>query len=361
MSDAHTKKMLREYVEQAPAPMFLSGFFRSPPENFHTTESVELDVERDGEDVAIVVQDLSVGGRKNESSLYTNKEFTPPIFKEEATIPAHKLLSREPGQHSNMEPVYSANALRRTSRVMRKMDAKIRRSIELQASQVFQTGSVTLTDSDGTSLFTLDYQAKAAHMATVGTTWGTDGSTGDPLADLASLLRTVRRNGKVRPTRAIFGESALQRLLANDDVKARLDNRRFELGEIAPAPAGADSAYRYGVLWVDTYPIEIWRYDADYIAPETGDLTPYVSDNNVIILGDSRLDLTYGAVPRIGAPDPRALPFLPARLSGPGAGIDIHPNAWLSNDGQAVHLSVAARPLCIPTAIDTFARLTVVA
>lgn len=36
---------------------------------------------------------------------------------------------------------------------------------------------------------------------------------------------------------------------------------------------------------------------------------------------------------------------------------DLHPNAWLEPNGEAITLEVSARPMCIPTAIDTFGCL----
>ena len=63
MSGSTTKRMISAYIQMAAPVMFLSGLFRSPAENFHTTEEVEIDIIRSDEDVSIVVQDLSTGYR----------------------------------------------------------------------------------------------------------------------------------------------------------------------------------------------------------------------------------------------------------------------------------------------------------
>lgn len=354
MSDERTKKMLRQYVEQSAAPAFLTGFFQSPAENFHTTEAVEFDIERDGEDVAVVVQDLSVRGRKNEHTLYTNKEFVPPIYKEEATVPANKLIERSPGQSANVEPVYAANAAQRTLNVFRKMERKIRRSIELMASQVLQEGQLTLVDSGGNSLFTMDFSPKATHFPTVSNTWG--GGSDTPIADLESLADAIYVDGKSEPFRCIFGKDALVNFLSNAEVQKFLDTRRMGLGAIGrPETRGAGGKF-HGEFSTGQFTFEIWSYTGFYIDPQ-GSTQKYVDPTKVIMLGDGRLDLTFGAVPRIGSVDARALPFLPSRMSSPGAGIDMHPNAWLNEDGSGVNLQIAARPLTIPTAIDTFGCL----
>ena len=361
MSDASTKHMITEYMEEASAPMFLSGFFQSPPRNFHTTEKIEIDVLRDEEEIAVVITDLSADARSNESTLYTNKGFTPPIFKEEGAINAYKLIKRRAGEDPFQDPDFGSNALDESFTIFRRLDRKIRRSVELMASQVLQTGKLTLIDNAGVELYALDFQPKSTHMVTTGTTWHTAGTSGDPLADLASLAEVVRRDGKKQPNKLLFGTSALSRFLANANVKERLDNRAMQLGSIAPESRGQGATFQ-GWVWIGHYKFEIWMYDGFYKHPQTGTLTPYIDTDNVIMTSDgARLDLSYGAIPRITGPEARALPFLPPRMSSSEAGLDLTTNAWITPNGETLMVSAGTRPLTIPTAIDTFGRLNVTA
>lgn len=361
MSDASTIRMIEMYMEEASAPMFLSGFFRSPPRNFHNSEAVEIDIVREDEDVAIVIQDLSAGGRLNEATQYTNKKFIPPIFKEIGAISAYKQIERRAGQNPFQDPSFALNATEEAFDLFRKLERKIRRSIELMAAQVLQTGAVTLTNESGTALYTLNFQPKATHMATVGTTWATNGTTGNPMGDLSDLGDVVRQDGKHDPTDLIFGKSAWQRFVANPEVKAQLDNRRTEIGGIRPEVRGQGASYR-GTIWIDHYEYRMWMYSGFYKDPVSGNPTPYISPDNVIMLSESgRLDLSYGAIPRITGPEQRALPFLPTRMSDGERGLDLTPNAWLTPDGENLFVQAGTRPLTIPTAIDTFARLDVTA
>ena len=361
MSDSSTKQMIAEYMEEAPAPLFLSGFFQSPPRNFHTTEKVEIDVIRDDEEVAIVITDLSAGARMNESSRYTNKAFTPPIFKEAGAIHAYKQIQRQAGQDPFQSPDYGSNALTEAFAIFRKLERKIRRSVELMASQVFQTGVLTLTDAAASALYSLDFQAKATHMVTVTTTWAANGSTGDPLTDLGDLAAVIRRDGKKSPDKLVFGADAFKRFLANALVAARLDNLRMELGQVAPVSRGEGATFQ-GYVWIGHYRFEMWTYDGFYKDPSSGDLTPYLAEDNVVMLASTgRLDLSFGAIPRIVGPDPRAMPFLPPRMSSGDRGIDLTTNAWITADGESLMVSAGTRPLTIPTAIDTFGCLTCIA
>jgi len=362
MSDAATKRMIQAYLERAMAPMFLSGFFRTPPENYHRTEKVEIDIEREGEELAVVLTDLSQGPRYNESTLLTNKEFTPPIFDEAGTLNGFDLIKREPGQDPFQDPNYTANAMRRAFSIFRKCELKVRRAVEHMASQVLQTGKLTLVDANGTELFTLDFQPKASHFPNAGTTWGETGA--DPLGDLQSLSKVIRRDGHMSPNILAFGDTAFEKFLDDSGVQNRLDARRYELGGIAPEFMD-NYATRQGTIAIGNYRFEMWTYDGTYVDPQTGNPTPYMDPDKVVVMGtQSRLDLTYGAIPGLVSPDPRVQGFLdamPGRIASPQNGLDLTTNAWITSDNRSMMVSAGTRPLTIPTGIDTFGCLTTTA
>ncbi len=358
MSDDSTKRMIEVYMQDASAPQFLAGFFQSPARNFHTSENVELDILREDEDIAVVVEDISVGGRENVASRYTNKEFTPPIFNETGTINAYNQIKRRAGVDPFQDPNYGANAIREAFRIARLLESKIRRSVELMASQVLQTGALTLIDSDSVTRYSLDFLPKATHNVDV-TQWAADGSTGEPLADVEALARVIRKDGKKNPTKLVFGAVAWQRWFANADVKEafRNDGLKDSMGLLTPQVRGEGATFM-GMVRTGSYNFEMWLYEADFKHPDTGVLTPYITDDTMIMLSDAgRLDLTYGAIPRPFGADARAMPFLPGRMSNTANGLDLTLNAWIEPNGRTMKLEVGTRPLTIPTAIDTFGTL----
>ncbi len=360
MSDQSTVRMIDLYMEEASAPMFLSGFFQSPPRNFHTSEKVEIDIIRDEEDVAIVITDLSTGSHLNESNLYQNKGFTPPIYSEMGAINAYKQLQRHAGHTPFEDPDYGANAMEEAFGIGRKLERKIRRAVELMASQVLQTGALTLINGSGVAVYTLDFGMKNTHLVNAAATWAPDGSTGSPLVDLEALARVVRRDGKKSPNRLIFGGTAFQCFLANADVQKQLQSIGGlgpAVGQITPQARGEGATFQ-GYIWIGNYRFEMWTYDGFFKHPQTGVLTDYVSADNVIMLSDqSRLDLTYGAIPLLKRPDAAALAFMPPRMSSGERGLDLTMNAWFMPDGSNLMVSAGTRPLTIPTAIDTYAVL----
>jgi len=357
MSGTTTTRMIRAYNQMAQPLLFLSGFFQSPPENFHTTEEVEIDIIRSDEDISIVIQDLSTGYRMNSDDLYTNKGFKPPIHKEAISINSFDLLKRMPGQDPFQSPNFRASLITRMFNGMTKVERKIRRSVELQASQVLQTGILTLTDDAGTALYTLDYKAKATHFPTAGTAWNAGGAT--IAADISALAEIIRNDGLADPDQLIMGIDAFEAFIADAEIQKRYDNRRIDLGTISPMEMRGNGGSFRGVVEIGNYRYDIWTYGGRYKDPQTGNKVQFVDPANVIVRASSgRLDATFGAIPNIGnlvgGQATQLLPELPGRISNAAGGMDLFTNAWLSQDGEQLFGGVGARPLMIPTAIDTF-------
>ena len=357
MSTASTTRLIDLYVERASMPALLAGFFTSPPEAFHATESVEIDVIRDNETVPVVITDLSTGGRMNEDNIYTNKGFVPPLFQEKGRINAMKTMARAPGVDPFQNVDFLRNALTESTRVYEKLERKLKRGIELMASQVLQTGVLTLIDENGTTLFSLDFQMKATHQVNPATSWATDGSTGDPLGVLETTADLIRQDGKGDPNILVFGTTAFNKFLANAKVKAALIPAPLGLGigAMAPSVRGGGATFQ-GRIWIGNYQFEMYTYAAGYVHPQTGAYTRYVSAGNVIMLtGGARMILSFGAIPYIAPPDPRAAAFIPARVNSMGRGIDIYNSAYITENNQNVIVECGCRPLTIPVAIDSFA------
>lgn len=357
MSGSTTRHMIAAYIQDAMPTLFLSGLFRSPPENFHSSEEVEFDIMRSDEEIAIVVTDLSTGGRMNSADLYTNKSFKPPILDEEFPINSFSLIKREAGQNPFESPDFRGNLISRFFRSMTKIERKIRRTVELQASQVLQTGTITLIDATGTALYTLDYKPKATHFPTAGTAWNAGGA--DILGDLLSLINVIRDDGLANPDQLLMGENAFEAAVKDAAFKDRFETRRIDLGTIAPMVMRGDGGNFRGVVEIGNYRLDIWTYGGKYNHPQTGAKTSFIDPAKVVVRASSgRLDLTFGAIPNIGLllgeTGSNLLPELPSRLANAEGGMDLFTNAWLSTNGKQLFGSAGARPLCIPTAIDTY-------
>jgi hypothetical protein len=106
------------------------------------------------------------------------------------------------------------------------------------------------------------------------------------------------------------------------------------------------------------YEFEMWTYDGTYKDVETGTVTPYVTDDLVIMTSaDARLDLSFGTIPTIVNVDTRVLAFVPSSLSLPERGIALTLFAWPNPNGTAINVDIGTRPLTIPVEIDSIGVL----
>lgn len=353
-----TKIMLAAYVQSAMPTMFLSGMFQTPAGNFHQSEEVEIDIVRTEEDVSIAIQDLSTGARLNSEDIYTSKGFKPPIHKEAGVINAHSLLGRNPGDNPYADRSYIAKALERGIRIAAKLGNKIARAIELQSSQVLQTGVVTLIDENGVAIYTIDYKPKISHFPTSAIVW--DNASSTKLADIEVLANEIRTDGLVDPDMLIMGEASYELFIKDAEVLERLDNRRIEGNRIVPMDRMGNGGIYRGVIEIGNYNYDIYTHAGRYKDPQTKVSTKYVGDDKVIVRASiGRLDGTFGDIPRIsGQNDPRVPAGLTERMSVPGTMLDTRLNSWITPDDETMMVQAGTRPLMIPTAIDTYGCLT---
>jgi len=351
--------MIQAYFQDAEPTQFFTGMFRAPRENFYSSQHVEYDIVRGGEEVAIAVQDLSAGHRNNATEIYTNKQLTAPIYKEAVAINSWDLLKRRPGNDPFEDPAFLADATAQVFRGVRKIEQKIRRSIELQGSQILQTGTSTLVDTNGDTIYSIDFKPKATHFVTAGTAWNAGGA--DILGDILAMCGVVRQDGKVKPDQVLLGEDALEAFLLDADIQARYDGRRLNRGDIRSSRFLGEGEIFHGTLDVGNYKLDIISYDGRFDAINGGANTQYLTPANAIIRASTaRMDATFGNIPNLGqllGANRNLMSTLPSRMSGRTSRVDLHLNTWLTSDGETLMAGVGARPLLIPTAIDTFGRI----
>lgn len=362
MTDASTTRMLSAYEEQRSSPtLFLSSFFSATSGSFHNAEAVELDIRRGEPIIAIPVPSVESGARKHESSKYTNKKYIPPVYDLEAVISAWSTSQRQAGQNPFDDPQFRVNARNGAFRILNELEDMLQRAIEVQASQIFQTGAIDLKDAANKTIFGLDFEMRGTHIITVNPVWAADGATGAPITDIDNAVQVMRRDGKQNPTDLVFGTIARQRFFKSAQVRSELDNRGLQqLANIAPSNRG-EAATLLGTMVIGGYQYRLWSYDGYYIDPVTVQPTPYVADGNVLMIADrGRRDKTFGSIPMFVPPSAQAQQFLPPRMSSVEGGFDLTTNIWVTPDGKHLTMSAGTRPLLIPTAIDTHAVLTVV-
>lgn len=340
---------------RSPNP-FLSRMFTIKPGGIYNGEKVAIDIERFGEDVAIAIKKCT-GPNLNDISEFTTKEFTPPAYGEAFPLDVCDLLNRMAGvdPYTAAYTEYAGQMVAMMAKGFTQIDDKIKRAVELQASQILQTGILTLTNSAGDTVYELDFKPKATHFPTVGVDW--DNAAADPLGDLESLCEVISIDGKVDPDRVVMGDVSLRNFLDNTKVQAALDNNRYEVGSIAPEFKDSGAVF-YGFVWAGSYRLEIWAYKDTFKDPQTGLPKKYVESDKVIVLSSrTRLDMTSARVPLPLGPDPRVAGLLPGRMSSREESFDVTPNVYSTPNGKQIMGELESRPLLIPVQIDGFGCL----
>jgi hypothetical protein len=348
---------LQLYTEMRSPNGFLSRWFTVKPGGVYNGAKVAIDIQRFGEDVAIAIKKCT-GPNLNDFDIFTSKEFEPPAYGEAFPLDVCDLLNRMAGvgPYTAAYTEYASQLVAKMAQGFMLIDDKIKRAVELQASQILQTGILTLTDATGATVYTLDFKPKATHFPTTGTSWSTI-ATATPLADLEALAKIIRADGKVNPNILIMGDVALSNFLRNADVQAVLDNRRIDVGMLRPEMSDTGATY-YGNVWVGAYSFEIWTYPDTFKHPQTGAATTYVAADKVIMLSDkTRLDMTSARVPLPLGPDPRVAGLLPGRMTSRTEGFDVTPNVYATPNGKQIFGELESRPLLIPVQIDGFGCL----
>lgn len=349
-----TKKMLAAYVQSTPAPMFLTSLFTAAPENFHNSEEIEIDIQRDAQNVAVPVGHMGDGYQANQSGGFTTKKFTPPAYLEQESIHALQLMGRTPGRTDYDNPDFQAAALDKALRAARVLEKKIRLGMELQASQILTTGAIDLKNAGNVTVYAESFGAKPAHFFNSGVAWS---GAADPLADITAACDLVNNDSLEPAVQCIMGAGSLEAALAITSFRQRFeaDTGRFNVGNISPSMEDAQrGGQRVGAIYIGGNWLEVWTYNGAYKNPVGGTMTKYVPNDKVIVRAAARMDATFGGIPTFGS-DGRAARFIPGRIINSQAMTDIQMNAWISPDGSVLNIGLGARPLMIPTAIDSFA------
>lgn len=337
---------------------FLSSFFTTKEEDFTDSELVDIDTVRSGAKVAPALKSLTTGAVAISNDIFTGKQVRPPKYSLERTINIFDLMKRQPGESQFKE---IGDWIARLAIKIRAgfdiMYAMIKRSIELQASQVLQTGTVTLTDESGNPLdLALDFRPKATHFPTVTIDWS-DTANADPIADLDALCGEVRKDGFVDITTAIFGRKAWQNFIDNPKVQKYFNKENLNLASLEPRIVNKGGKYM-GYIDIGAYRVNLFTYNSMYETFESSTTKPFVDDNNVIVLPDlADLDfrLVYGGVPSIGMQEPFSQ-IIPPETKVDGA-VRFHNRVYRDEKLNSYTGEVTCRPICIPVSIDNFGCL----
>ncbi len=272
---------------------FLRSFFTKK-----TTSSKEISIEvmRGTEKIAVDVL-RGTEGNRNTFSKHSEKILIPPYYNEWFDLTELDRYDLLFGQNATNPTVGVITGM--IEGALEKLEIlkyKIERAYELQCSQVFANGIVTLNSGDN-----IDYKRKAASMVVKDQAeyWNVDAI--DPRKDFEAGAKFLRTVGKATDGEfnAILGASALTDLLANPFI----DNDKIKtlsLVDLKMPQINSMGGVYHGTLSAGPYTIHLWSYPEFYDNSE-GVSTPYINDYYMFLLpkGSGRFIMSFAGVPAI--------------------------------------------------------------
>lgn len=335
--------------------MWLTSWFKTTSEDITDAEFISIDIERSDEDIAPVLTDISTGANIISEDVYTNKEIKPPAFALKMPFNIYDLTNVGVGEteYEAAQINYQAKMRTKILKSWVKLTNMIKRTIELQASQILQTGTMTLYDINGVARYVLDYAPKASHFPTAAVAWGNAGY--NPIMDIDNLAEVIRNDGLVDPKHLIMGKLAFFQFLQNSAVQDVFNKDSFNLGALNPQMLN-NGATLQGFVNIGNYRYNVWTYGGRFIDPVSGLKIQYINDDSCIMLPDMEdLDFRkcFGAVPQIVDSVPEFRDVLPSRVTVPGA-FDFKPRIYTDEAAETVYSEIKSRPILIPVSIDRF-------
>jgi hypothetical protein len=227
---------------------------------------------------------------------------------------------------------------------------KIIRAIELQRSQVLQTGVVLLKNGDS-----IDFKRKAQSLKVLsGTARWSEISSADPLADLTAGMEFIREEGISGGTEidVIFGSQALINFKANAKIQKLLESRREESIRIdMPKFNNVSGMVSHGKVAAGDYTINMWTYNVYYVDPVTKVNTKYIDPNNVIMIADDFVGFTaFAGVPAIMGDN------VSGQFIAPKEG-EFYVRDVIDQVKMSWNFIISSAPLVVPVSIDRFVTI----
>jgi hypothetical protein len=329
----YTKKLIDVYAERPKPTGFLRSFF---PADISPTLELSIEVQRGTEKVAVDVVRGTEGSRA-QSTRSTEKIFIPPYYRLWYDVTQLQLYDRLFGATEISDALFSRLVNNMADELVRLQDM-IERSVELQCSQVLETGIVTVDKG-----INIDFKRKAGSLVDpgAGQYWATAGV--DPYEDLEAGCNFLRQVGKAQGDvfNLILGSTALSDLLKNTVFLERQKLYDLKLDAVAAPQRQALGMSLHGELSAGPYRVRLWSYPQFY-DNAAGTSTPYINPKKVVMIPESpRFKTGFAAVPQIL--ESGELPQIGAFIFSEKI------DKW-----EKVHKqSVESAPLAIPTAIDT--------
>lgn len=346
-----TRTML-EAIEQMKRPFtFLRDTFFKKVSQFES-ETVDVDIVKGKRRMAPFVSPVSAGKQVERTGFSTNT-IKPGYIKPFMITTAADLLKRQPGQllYQGGQTIEQRAQAQLGKDLAELMDMIDRRE-EWMAAKALDLGKITMKIKGETADKTVevDFLMAANHKITLaGNDVWSDTVNADPVADLQAWASRVRQDSGVNPTDVVMGTDACSAFINHPKVKAVMDMRAVDMGEINPRQLPNGVSY-VGRVKAPGLTVDVWTYEEWYVDEDTATEEPMVPAKKVWMgspnTGNARL---YAVIQDLEA------------ISEGQAAVQRFPKAWIPKNPSAQHLMVQSAPLVAMLQPDAFVSASVLA
>lgn len=317
----------------------LSVFFNFANPITHDTDKIDIDIRKTKRALA-KYQNWRIAAKVVDNKDYFTVTHNPGYIKLKTVTTAEDILKRGFGEGRIYGPTDgpARRAQMKVGEDLEYLRQMIIRRMELQAAEALNTGEISIS-GDGIDPYVIDFFMRATHKITLtGTNLFSDANS-QPIELFREWKRLIAKDSGQAANVAVFGSDAWDAYIKNPNVKSFLDNRRIELGGIAPRMV--NGATFQGII----EGIELWSYDEWYYDEDTSSEKPMVPVDKVWLGATGAYTATHFAAIK----DLKAMNVVP-----------FFPKSWEEQDPSVRFLSLQSSPMVGMHQPDAFISAKVV-
>lgn len=332
-----TYTMIGMVREIAPLQTFFKDrYFSTGPSDIFNSQKVLLEYEGSSQKMAAFVADKQ-GDIPVARDAFEVMEFMPPRVAPSRLLTMDQLQQRGFGEalFSDRAPAERAQAFHLQD--LTDLDVRISRREEWMCSQILIKNGLDVTEyvddkKVGRVRHLKFYQGAASdHIYTIAQKWN---AGGDFFGDVTAMCRQLSMRG-LPVEDLVLGATAAAEVMKIELVQKLLDNRRIEIGGMAPKVSYPGVAWM-GKLNFGGFLLNIWSVYETFEDDE-GVTTPYFPADGALVTAPNCGRLLYGSVTQLEA-DGSVHTYAMTRV----------PKFVSDHDNDIRKLRIVARPLPVP-------------
>lgn len=290
-----TRYMITLLEESFPPSSFMLDRFFTQTET-SDQDVAEFDVITDPQTVS-APQSPKLPAKPVQAVGYKTKTTPRAYFAEKIPCAAWDMMEhRLPGENAYVERGVLERASVRMARDLEHLRRRLRRKYELMAIEALTTGKLAVK-GDGVN-FEVDYEYDADNIVTLSGTdiWSDSGA--EVYSQLKDWAVDIQRRSGYNTDTVVLGKEAAKLFVKNAEVKEYLDNRRYQMGDVAPGRLPG------GVTYIGRFPEfgEVYGYHWATV-DDGGELISAFPDYGCYVgCSDAVNWRLYGPVPSFTAP-----------------------------------------------------------